>query len=168
MMRAEDEGRGKEFIAELFQQYYKKLMVFVSKNPMFYTMAEDIVQDTFFEAVRNCEKLMKHENPGGWLMETAKFKMRDLRRKMNTRSFYETGEVELELESLENQYGIVEINMILDSALNIHEKTLFHMFYLEGYSVRELSEMEGITEVNFRVRMLRIRAKVQKELERKK
>ena len=168
MMRAEDEGRGKEFIAELFQQYYKKLMVFVSKNPMFYTMAEDIVQDTFFEAVRNCEKLMKHENPGGWLMETAKFKMRNLRRKMNARSFYETGEVELELESLENQYGIVEINMILDSALNIHEKTLFHMFYLEGYSVRELSEMEGITEVNFRVRMLRIRAKVQKELERKK
>ena len=168
MMRADDEGRGKEFIAELFQQYYKKLMVFVSKNPMFYTMAEDIVQDTFFEAVRNCEKLMKHENPGGWLMETAKFKMRNLRRKMNARSFYETGEVELELESLENQYGIVEINMILDSALNIHEKTLFHMFYLEGYSVRELSEMEGITEVNFRVRMLRIRAKVQKELERKK
>ena len=168
MMRADDEGRGKEFIAELFQQYYKKLMVFVSKNPMFYTMAEDVVQDTFFEAVRNCEKLMKHENPGGWLMETAKFKMRNLRRKMNARSFYETGEVELELESLENQYGIVEINMILDSALNIHEKTLFHMFYLEGYSVRELSEMEGITEVNFRVRMLRIRAKVQKELERKK
>ena len=101
-------------------------------------------------------------------MKTAQNKMLALRRKVNSRSVHETEEAELDMLGFEDEYGLIEVDMILDSSLSIHEKTLFQMFYLEGYSLKELAEMEKITEVNMKVRMYRIRDKIRQELQGKK
>lgn len=157
-----------EIVENLFEQNYRKMMSMVAKDPVCYPMAEDIVQDAFYEAIRNWEKLEQHENPSGWLMETAKYKMMAYRRRMNFRSLKEVDGNELEIECFKNEYGMIELSMVMDEALSTHEKTLFHMFYMEGYSVKEMAVFENISEGNFRVKMLRIREKVKAALGMKK
>lgn len=167
-MNTNDKAKIQEFITALYIDNYRKMMSMVGKDLICHSLAEDIVQETFCEALRNIDELSKHENPGGWLMETAKFKMKEIKRRINARSIHEAEEVELELESIKNEYGLVELSIIMDSTLTIHEKTLFHMFYMEGYSVKEMARLENISESNFRVKMLRIRAKIINALEVKK
>ncbi len=166
-MDAKDNERTREFVTALYEQNYKKLMSMVSKDPLCYPLTEDIVQETFFEAVRNMDKLLVHENPGGWLMKTARYKMSEVKRRMITRSKHETEAVEEEWAYLENEYGLVELNVILNAALDAHEKLLFHMFYFEGYSMKELASLERIQEGNLRVRMYRIRKKIEAYMETK-
>ena len=167
-MGAKDDERTRRFVAALYEQYYKMLMSMVSRDPQCYPLSEDIVQDTFFEAVRNMDRLLKHENPGGWLTKTAQYKMSEVKRRMRSRSRHETEMVEEEWAYLENEYGLVEIDILLNTVLNSHEKLLFHMFYFEGYSMRELAALERIEESTLRVRMYRIRKRLELYLELKK
>ena len=70
----------KEIIEQLYRLHYKKLFIYaraILKNP---DQAEDVVQDTFHEAMRHAHELSTHENPGGWLMNTLKNKIRESER----------------------------------------------------------------------------------------
>lgn len=167
-MNTKDKAEAQELIESLYKESYRKLISMVARDPVCHALAEDIVQDTFYEAVKNRKKLAQHENPGGWLTLTAQNKMREVRRKFYRRGAYEEDGIEADLKSMEDEYGLLEINMLFDATLTDHEKALFHMFYVEGYSGEELAAMEGITEVNLRVKLHRIREKVRKELEGKK
>ena len=157
-----------KFVEELYKEYYNKMLNMVRKDTLCGSMAEDIVQDAFAEAVRNAEKLYTHENPGGWLMETAKFKTMGVHRRVQKRALMETEDILLEIKGYEADYGLIELHMVMDEVLNEHELMLLHMFYYAGYSVKELAVMEGITEGNFKVRMLRIRNKVKQALKDKR
>ncbi len=166
-MITKEKEAAREFIADLFMRNYGKIMSMVAKDYMCRPMAEDVVQEVFYEAVRKPDKVLEHENPEGWLMEVAKFKMLELKKRLYARSAHETEDVEQELWDMENEYGLVEIQMILDAAMGVHDKTLFLMYYLEGYSSKELAEREGISEVAFRVRIHRIKDRILKELREK-
>ncbi len=157
-----------KLIEELYRENYSKMLNMVRKDTLCAAMAEDIVQDAFTEAVRNAKKLYEHENPGGWLMETAKRKTMGVHRRVQRRSIMETEDILLELKGYEADYGLVEMHMVMDEVLNDHEMMLLHMYYYGGYSARELAGMEGITEGNFKVRMLRIRNKVKQAIKVKK
>ncbi len=164
-MGTKEKEQARGLITSLYEENYRTMMSMIAKDLVCNPIAEDIVQDTFCEAMRNWEKLLVHENPGGWLMDTAKYKMLSVKKRINSRSLRETMEMEEEWEYLENEYGLVEVNLLFDSSLTLREKTLFHMFYLEGYSMREIAQAEGISEGNCRVKMHRIRDKLRKYLE---
>ena len=157
-----------KFVEELYKENYNKMLNMVRKDSLCGSMAEDIVQDAFTEAVRKAETLYTHENPGGWLMETAKNKTMNVHRRVQQRKLKETEDILMEIKGYEADYGLVELLWVMDQVLNEHEMMLLHMFYYGGYSVKELAKREGITEVNFKVRMLRIRNKVKQALKEKK
>lgn len=154
-----------KFIAGLYRKHYRNMMTMVSRDVLCASVAEDIVQDTFAEAMLNAEKLLAHENPGGWLMETAKRKMFSARRKLLKRNAREGAELEYDITSMEADYGLVEMSFLMDQILTLHEKTLFYMYYYGGYSAKELADMENITEGTFKVKMFRLRRKLQKNLQ---
>ncbi len=147
----------KKFIDNLYREHFNTMLSMVRKRVGFVTIAEDIVQETFLDALDNVDKLMAHDNPGGWLMEAAKRKTMAVWRRMKTRPETEALEADQELMGIEADFGLTELYTVMDAVLDIHDQTLFHMYYFEGYSAKELAEMEGITEGNFKVRMLRIR-----------
>lgn len=122
--------------------------------------AEDIVQDTFFEALKHIELLKDHENPQGWLMVTARNKIRALRRRASSSEVWYDEKIS-EPFFVDSQYGAKELNMILAGALSPRELALFRKYFIEGYSVREMAGQEHMTESAFKVKMFRIRKKVQ-------
>lgn len=163
MKNTNEEARN--FIADLYNDHYQNMMKMVSRDALCASMAEDIVQDTFTEAMDNAEKLLTHENPGGWLMETAKRKMLSARRKLLKHNAREGVELEYDIARMEADYGLVEMSFLMDQVLTLHEKALFYMYYYGGYSARELAEMENISEGTFKVKMFRLRKKLQKDLQ---
>ncbi len=68
------------FFDKLYQENFWKLrryaLICLNEN-----QAEEIVQDTFFEAAQKNDILITHENAGGWLMSTLKNKIRNCQRK---------------------------------------------------------------------------------------
>ena len=64
-MRPEQES----FFTRLYQDNFWKLNRYacIHLNP---AQAEEVVQDTFHDAVEKIEDLARHENPAGWLMES--------------------------------------------------------------------------------------------------
>lgn len=66
-----------KFIEQLYYDYFAKLMIYASASLKDQSRSQDVVQDTFHEAVRRIDALMAHPNPGGWLMVTLKNKIRE-------------------------------------------------------------------------------------------
>jgi DNA-directed RNA polymerase specialized sigma24 family protein len=52
------------------------------------------------------------------------------------------------------------MELLLGQILNPHERMLFDMYYLQGYSAAEMAEMEETNETNIRVRMFRLRKRI--------
>ena len=68
------------FFEGLYYQYFKRLMVYANTALGDPERAQDVVQDTFHEALRRIDVVSVHENPGGWLMQTLKYKIRESER----------------------------------------------------------------------------------------
>ena len=69
-----------DIIETLFRAEYKKLLLYAKAITYDSPQAEDVVQETFYEALRKIDVLKKHENPQGWLMQTLKNKIQTLNR----------------------------------------------------------------------------------------
>lgn len=67
-------------LEELYREYFPKLLLYADSALQDKDRAQDVVQDTFHEAIRHIDTLAVHKNPGGWLMETVKNKIKDSER----------------------------------------------------------------------------------------
>ena len=70
----------KELVEHLYYRYFKKLFIYTNAALRDCELAKDVVQDTFHEAVRRIDVVAKHENPGGWLMNVVKNKIKECER----------------------------------------------------------------------------------------
>ena len=66
-----------EMLEQLYYANYKKLLLYALSASQSQVSAPELVQDTFHEAVLHIDTLMTHANPGGWLMQTLKYKMKE-------------------------------------------------------------------------------------------
>lgn len=159
---------GMELVAALYAKHYNNVINLARKDFACASRAEDLAQDVFAEATRKWEKLVKHENPDGWIMETARNKMMNLKKSLYKQSCrHVMGESEVELLGMEADFGMIELTDLMKNTLSKHEIMIFYMYYFGGYTAKEMAEMEQITEVNFKVRMHRIRNKIKEALKGK-
>lgn len=154
-------------LIRLYNMHYKSVVAMVRKDFALRPYGEDIAQDVFKEAVRNGPKLMTHVNPDAWIFETARNKMMSQRRKLYYRRKKENVEVQIDRIGIAENFSMVELQELMRTVLNKHERMLFHMYHFGGYSARELASLEGITEGNFKVRMLRLRKKLKDKIQDK-
>lgn len=68
------------FLENLYATYVNKLVVYARATLDDKGKAQDVVQDTFHEAALKIAALMVHPNPGGWLMQTLKYKIKGYNR----------------------------------------------------------------------------------------
>ena len=104
---------------------------------------------------------MSHPEPKGWLMVTAKNKLRELYRRMKP-SARESLEGVLEPSAEAPGDGGTELELTALASINEEEWALVKDYYLLGITIRELAEKYGITENNMRVRLHRIRGRMRR------
>lgn len=71
------------FIEKIYNEFFTQLWIYAKAALSDPEQAQEVVQDTFHEAVRHIDVLMAHDNPKGWLMNTLKKKIMHARRSTN-------------------------------------------------------------------------------------
>ncbi len=122
--------------------------------------AEDIVQNTFVKLLEQHKKFKDDEHAKRWLIRVAinethmlyrKRKREDVAINEEAFSLGKTASFSEELSPDEN-----ELMAALD-LLSVKYRQIVHLFYFEGYSTREISQILEISEENVRTRLLRAR-----------
>ncbi len=155
---------------DLLEKAFKELKnmitgYFISNKVKFHDV-EDLVNDTFVLAWSYRNGLRDEGKVKSWIFSIARnvlIKYKQELAKKRTREVIFDDENEYILESRYNQYGSDEN---LDFALNIINKLppkyrdVFILFYVEGKSISEISEILNISEDNCKVRLFRARKMV--------
>ena len=165
-------------IESLHKAYFTKLLLYAQAILGNSTAAQDVVQDTFHEAVLKVDTLMTHENPGGWLMLTCKNKIREYMR-FRRRYLYrflslDTDYVPVPCRSDRPDQESDEMDgpPLIDrikARLAEEEFLLLKRFALDGASHLEIAKELNITVYASQKRLERIRKKLYEEFpDRKK
>ena len=167
-----------KLIEFLFQTEYHKLLAYARAALADSDRAQDIVQDTFHEAILHKDTLQHHTNPQGWLMQTLKFKIKSSERAKNRYLLrFLSLETELPSESIhsefaENDRSTDQMNAILtkiQQALKTEDYYLLKRVVIQGASHLQASKELGISVCASQKRLQRIRKELkQRILEYKK
>lgn len=149
---------GDEFTA-LYERYFNRIFKYVCRRISDVQTAEDIAQDTFCAAYAKKQDFLGHAQPLRWLLCTARNKLRERYRYMGRRATVPLEELELGREEL--RYEVKELELTALATLNKQEWELVRDHYFYGITISELACAEGITENNMRVRLWRLKKRLQ-------
>lgn len=154
-MNGEQESR--EAFIRFYQENRGFLERYIQRKIDRSSQMEDVLQETFYEAYKRRAMLAEHPNPTGWLVETARRILLAQRRK--NREWELDGEMAERIPDgrAELYFERVEFEMLLSAALPERDRELFYLFFLKGYSQRELARLFGLTESSIKNRIYRIR-----------
>ena len=162
--RAGDNIETERLIRELYVQQYGFLVNLICRVVASRSLAEDIVQDTFYEALCSADMLRNHPKPVGWLVDVAKNKVKNYRRRAQNRTTVELSECEEFLPCLEERYNAAELHLLLESSLSGEERRLFYDFYVRGFGQADMAAAENTTESAIKNRLYRIRQKLRRAM----
>ena len=162
-----------EFIVEMYRDLYSSLFKFALKYLKNEELTKEIVHDVFLEAMEQCDNLMEHPKPEGWMMRTLQYKMANYSRKtakMKRQTLSMNGETVIEIISTEvTEDKVVQIDGLreaqekIEKSLSDEEKFLIRRFAFEGASHAEIARELRITEWTSQKRLERIRDKLYKQ-----
>lgn len=157
------------FLENLFRSYIRKLTLYAEAKLQDPNRAQEVVQDAFQEAILHIDTLSDHPNPGGWLMQTVKYKIQEserARRRYMLRFLSMDTELSAELipsgeliPDLPEANGVSPIEKI-QKALAPEELQLLKRLIFDGASHLEVSQELGITVWTSQKRLERIRKKL--------
>ena len=141
----------------IYEEYGARLYRFCllqMKNP---TDAEDILQDVFIKRLYQAPRFHSPEHERNWLFQVALNLCRDEWRR-SRRS-------ELCLEAAQGvQLPEAELSLLEQvSSLPEKQRTALHLHYYEGYSLREIAQILGVSVPTVKMRLKRGREALRKE-----
>lgn len=165
------------FFEQLCEKYYTPVFRYCVVRLNDVSAAEDLIQDVFAVAWRNRKKLRHHENPPGFLYLTARnLSMAYLRGRkkapLSLSESYDAASPEgdaFDILSREVDARVDETAYVAPvlAALSSEEFALYRDRYMEHRSLKEMAAERNISEAALRMRLTRLRRKVQKTVAEK-
>lgn len=118
--------------------------------------AEDIVQDTFLKYLKHYKELQSEEHRKYWLMRVTINKSRDM-----LKSFWHKNTTELEDRYVSKEAGDNTVIYYVNR-LNADDKIVIQLYYLDGYSIKEIAQILKKNESTIGNRLARARNKLKK------
>lgn len=143
--------------AQVWETYGPRLYRFCLLQMKNQADAEDILQDVLIKRLYQAPRFKSPEHERNWLFQAAMNLCRDEWRR-SRRS-------ELPLEAAANVPMPAAELSLLEQAAGLPEKqrTALHLYYYEGYSVREIARLLGVTVPTVKMRLKRGREALRKE-----
>lgn len=150
---------------KLYEESYEEMLKFM-KGFFYWDWEEayDVLQEVYLTAYEKIDSLSEHENPVGWLKQTAKYKIYHVFEKKNRIGEILTDENIMSLnQKFEDDYsGLLETD--IKNVLSEDEFRLFYDFYMKGFTINELARFRDSTDQAVKSKLARIRKKVRKQL----
>ncbi|MCM1171090.1 MAG: RNA polymerase sigma factor [Clostridium sp.] len=121
--------------------------------------AEDIVQETFLKYLKHYKELQSEEHRKYWLMRVTINKSRDL-----LKSFWHKNITELEDKYISKDVGDSTVLHYVN-CLKADDKIVIQLYYLDGYSIKEIAQILKKNESTIGNRLARARNKLKKMME---
>lgn len=112
--------------------------------------AQDAIQDTFCRYLEKKPEFRDEEHEKAWLIRVATNICRDMIRFRLRHPKVDIDEVENILVAPEQKETLKEL-----FALPVKQKTVIYLHYVEGYHIKEIADILGITEGAVKTRLLR-------------
>lgn len=111
---------------------------------------QDAIQDTFCRYLEKRPDFHDEEHEKAWLIKVATNICRDMIR-------FRIRHPKISIEEVENTLAAPEDREILKELLElpVKQKTAIYLHYVEGYKVKEVANILGITESAVKLRLLR-------------
>lgn len=125
----------KEYINYIYETYSNSILKISYTYLKNTTYAEDILQEVLFKIIKKDIKFLSKDKEKYWIFRVTKNLCKDVLKS----SWYKTNtELNEDLSYLPN-----EQESILSSVLKLPEKyrIVIHLFYYEGYSIKEISKI---------------------------
>lgn len=148
-----------EFLIEKYKDHVYATAFSVCKNR---EDSDDIVQDTFIQYFRNGRKEFEsEEHIRAWLLRVAINKSKNL-----CRSFWRTKRIPFEDYMTELSFNSSESVDVFRAVMNLPVKyrIICHLFYYEGYKIKEIAEMMSVNENTVKTRLARGRKQLKEQL----
>lgn len=112
--------------------------------------AQDAIQDTFCRYLEKKPEFRDEEHEKAWLIKVATNICRDMIR-------FRIRHPKVSIDEVENTLAAPEQREILKELLElpVKQKTVIFLHYVEGYQIKEIADILGITESAVKVRLLR-------------
>lgn len=123
--------------------------------------AEDAVQNAFIKLLKTNTEFTDDEHIKKWLIRVSVNECKNLWKSFRYRNVVSFDELDKEPEYIENGQGELFSEII---KLPKKYSTVIHLYYYEGYSVKEISEILNISQSNVQIRLMRARNKLKEML----
>lgn len=119
---------------------------------------QDAMQDTFCRYLEKAPDFHDEEHEKAWLIRVATNICRDMIR-------FRIRHPKVSIEELENSLAAPEHKRTLQELLElpVKQKMVIYLHYVEGYQIREIADILGITEGAVKMRLKRGREQMQRQ-----
>ena len=156
------QNRDKQAFCRVIENVERKLYIIARSRLTNTEDIKDAMQDAIMYAYINIKKLKEVEKFNAWIVKILINSCNKIynQKKINIFSYSEFDENKFKYESdlidLENNMNFFNIIDFLD----VQEKTLITMYYLDEYTTKEISEILDINESTLRSKLSSIRNKI--------
>ncbi len=157
---------------KIYELYYKAMYNTSYRILNHSAEAEDAMQEAFLEAFRKLESYRGDASFGAWLRRIVINKSLDILKKKKEFTFPEMDAFERadEAQALEEENELLkaqvgEVRKAMEK-LPSQYRLILSLYLVEGYDHREIAEILDLTYSNVRVRYLRAKTKLLKEVSR--
>ena len=150
-----------EYIRRVVEDYSPMLLRLAMTRSLSTADAEDAVQEVFLRLLTQLPRFRDGEHELAWLIRTTIHRAIDLRKAASNRTLpLEEAEVVAMPEEAES-------SPILSAVQALPEKysTVIHLYYYEGYTIKEIAKLLGLPTPTVGTRLSRGREKLRKLLE---
>lgn len=153
-----------QFLSEKYHEKRKFLLEYAESSLHNYALSEEAVQQTFEIACRKIDDFCNSPNPDGWLTKTLSFVVRNIesRQRSERRVIAITDDYRPDLVAAPEVP--MPLRVTYGSLVDTPQFRLLYETEVLGYSLAEIAEELGISEVACKKRAERARTYLQKKL----
>ena len=153
---------------KIVKKYESSLLLIAKSRLRDPSMAKDVVQETFISLYVNENKIKNYDKLKSWLVIVLINNCNKIMRKYYIK--------DMKYESLEKNMNLcednIELKKIVDNMnffniidfLDIDERTIITMYFMEEYTLKEISEILKINIGTIKSKISRIKEKIRKKL----
>ncbi|MEO8765555.1 MAG: RNA polymerase sigma factor [Ginsengibacter sp.] len=161
-----------KFLVEKYQKMVYTLALKITGNN---EEAEDAAQEIFVKCYRALSSYNNRASFATWLYRITYNHAIDTLKKNNRISYIEkrdgaAEQAEIEHHSFDEKIDLKDVRVLLKDAihrLSVHDQVIVTLYYYDGLPLRDIAEIMGIRENNIKIKLYRIRSKLQALLQSK-
>ena len=155
-----------ELIEKLYMEMFDMLFVYANSSIKNEALAEEAVQETFRIACQKPEQLFESENPQGWLVNTLKYTLRNIKRNQESGQQLIARYLALETDAITFSTDKISLEVLYENVADTEEFKLIKEMAVDGRSHLEMATDRGISVDACKKRVQRAKEFLQRKIKK--